>query len=112
MVPPGLPSAASRALAKVPEWAGRFLRCWIAWFWRLSTVGKILATVTEIVLLDLACAELGLSGAERSSIMSIAGLFLMFLLLPGTLFGGAIQRGGFREPAAAPRGRCGARRSG
>jgi hypothetical protein len=77
----------SRTLKKIPSWVSSFLKAWLAWFWHLSTVSKIVATVGEVIAIYLICSQLHMSRAEQHSIVSVVGLVLFLFLIPAILFG-------------------------
>jgi hypothetical protein len=78
---------ASRALRKVPEWAGKIAKAWLGWFWHLSALAKIVATAAEIVALYLICSQLPLAAASRMGIVQVGSIGLCFFLIAGVLFG-------------------------
>jgi hypothetical protein len=77
----------SRTIKKIPGWISKFLKAWLAWFWHLSTVPKIVATLGEVIAVYLICSQIHMSGAERHSIVSAVGLVLFMFLIPAILFG-------------------------
>jgi len=77
----------SAILKKLPEWAMNALKTWFQFFWRLGAVGKIIATVIEMISLVLVTSSVHLNADTRHSIVQIGGITLMLLLVFGILVG-------------------------
>lgn len=69
-------------------------KIWLRWYWRLSTLGKLIATVAEIIGLQVALGYLRSSGASPLSLdqtrqvvigvsVSLMVLFLVAVLWSG-----------------------------
>jgi hypothetical protein len=80
-------AVASRTFKKIPGWISSFFKSWLAWFWHMSTVPKIVVTTGEVIVVYLICSQVHMSDAERHSIVSTVGLVLFLFLIPAILFG-------------------------
>lgn len=83
---PPLISQATRALGAIPRWISKFLKGWLRWFWQLGNTAKVCVTVLEMVALYVTVMRLPVRSAERTSLIEVGCLALVFLLIAGVLF--------------------------